>query len=138
MASRLMREVCSDADDASAVLYLSTSDEANQHFYKRFGFEIVGQVTSARADLRVAAGEQQLSQLTTCGMARRPHANEDGSPAAPIVAVGEIEAAGGGGGGDSALLASAVLLGACCAGLALALGVKPGAAWWDALERLKK
>ena len=134
MASRLMREVCSDADDASAVLYLSTSDEANQKFY-RFGFEIVGQVTSARADLRVAAGEQQLSQLsklTARGMARRPHANEDGSPAAPIVAVGEIEAGGG------ALLASVVVLGACCAGLALALGVKPAAAWRDALERLKK
>jgi len=93
MASRLMREVCSDADAASAVLYLSTSDEANQKFYKRFGFEIVGQVTSARADVRVAAGEQQLSQLstlTTRGLARRPHANEDGSPAASIVAVGDI------------------------------------------------
>ena len=79
MCTRLIRQVCADADADGVLLYLSSSDDANQRFYERFGFVQLG---SASCD---------PAQITTVAMARNPVCGGGGG--------GDVES-GGGGGGD--------------------------------------
>ena len=81
LQGKLCRRVIADADDDTkfdpdgTVLYLSSSDTANQDYYKRFGFVEVGSIKTAH--------------LVTVGMARLPRRRRERG--GTLMEVNEIE-----------------------------------------------
>ena len=90
LQTRILNRVCADADactDAAGaaecdgvLLYLSTSDTANQRYYRRFGFEEVGRIAH--------------HGIVTVGMARLPQGHV--VRGLQLVHVGEVQLDKGG------------------------------------------
>ena len=105
---RMVQAACEYADEADAVLYLSTSAVPNVRVYKALGFRVVGAAPSdSEGYLDAASAEARVDQLLleeeggrgaallTTGMARAARRGSDDPPHEGLPAVPSIRASCG-------------------------------------------